>query len=140
MTTLTLLKKQNPAGIPRGVGRKIGGARNDQSITKPNQEPDRNETPTHPRKNIAGERTREPIPNIGSFNASNFITQLLTSSKTAAMVVPDTETVDMGEGIDTSITNATATPLLRDETDLEYFSDFVLGIAFLVIGIIAAKR
>lgn len=56
------------------------------------------------------------------------------------MVVPDTETVDMGEGIDTSITNATATPLLRDETDLEYFSDFVLGIAFLVIGIIAAKR
>lgn len=31
-------------------------------------------------------------------------------------------------------------PLVRDETKLEYVSDFVLGIAFLTIGIIAAKR
>jgi hypothetical protein len=31
-------------------------------------------------------------------------------------------------------------PLVRDETRLEYISDFVLGIAFLIIGVIAAKR
>jgi hypothetical protein len=31
-------------------------------------------------------------------------------------------------------------PVLRDETDIEYFSDAILGAAFLVIGVIAAKR
>lgn len=31
-------------------------------------------------------------------------------------------------------------PFLRDETDMEYTSDFVLGIAFFIIGVIAAQR
>jgi hypothetical protein len=31
-------------------------------------------------------------------------------------------------------------PLVRDETQLEYISDFLLGVAFLIIGVIAAKR
>ena len=31
-------------------------------------------------------------------------------------------------------------PFVRDETQLEYILDFTLGIAFLIIGVIAAKR
>ena len=31
-------------------------------------------------------------------------------------------------------------PLVRDETQMEYISDAVLGIAFLIIGVIAAQR
>jgi len=31
-------------------------------------------------------------------------------------------------------------PLVRDETQMEYMSDAVLGIAFLIIGVIAAQR
>ncbi len=39
-------------------------------------------------------------------------------------------------------TVATATPIvvMKDETKLEYVSDIVLGLAFLIIGIIAARR
>jgi hypothetical protein len=41
----------------------------------------------------------------------------------------------MGNGTDTL-----DVPLLRDETQVEYTLDFVLGIAFFIIGVIAAQR
>lgn len=41
---------------------------------------------------------------------------------------------------ETDISHHVDVPLVRDETETEYISDAVLGIAFLIIGVIAAQR
>jgi hypothetical protein len=42
--------------------------------------------------------------------------------------------------MNTTMTEDKHVPLVRDETQLEYISDFILGAAFTIIGIIAAQR
>ena len=37
-------------------------------------------------------------------------------------------------------TGSTMIPLVRDETRMEYISDYVLGVAFVLVGIAAAQR
>ena len=42
--------------------------------------------------------------------------------------------------MNTTMTEDKHVPLVRDETQMEYISDFILGVAFTIIGIIAAQR
>ena len=47
---------------------------------------------------------------------------------------------DLGNATATAATATAIEHIVRDETELEYISDFLLGLAFLLVGLASAQR